>query len=360
MMLRTSIKRWLLHGPLAAYLPLDTLRVILRRVRYNRWNREAFSDLYEHEKMLSDRVRVGNYAAGIKSLIQPGQTVVDLGTGNGILSMLAAARKPKKIYALDHSRFIDVARQLADSNNIDCIEFINKNSRSFEPSEKVDVILHEQMGDDLFSENMLENILELKERMLKPNGIVVPAKFDLYLEPVSLHDEYRVQRFHEHRIEGVDFSVFKDNPLTDKYRTHSYDRHFLIASAFSGLLCKPEPVLSLDLNTLKSLDEIKLQHRSLRTTIAGGRLDGLVLYFRCRFTDIIGFDTSPFNTHTHWGNRFFRADSQPVKPGDKIMLDLNMGSIRMCTTWEYDLSVNAGRVTADNRITAKQTESETV
>ena len=113
MALRSFVINWILNGPLCKYLPLNALRALVRRFRYNRWNRNAFSDLYEHEKMLSDQVRVGNYAAGIKALVQPGQTVVDLGTGNGVLSVLAALRKPARVYAIDHSPFIAVAQHLA-------------------------------------------------------------------------------------------------------------------------------------------------------------------------------------------------------------------------------------------------------
>jgi hypothetical protein len=43
------------------------------------------------------------------------------------------------------------------------IDFQNsKQPESFKPPEKVDVILHEQIGDELFEENMIENLLDLK------------------------------------------------------------------------------------------------------------------------------------------------------------------------------------------------------
>jgi len=348
-------RNWILNGPLSDYLPLNALRQLVRRFRYNRWNRNAFSDLYEHEKMLSDQVRVGNYAAGIKALVKPGQTVIDLGTGNGILSVLAALRNPARVYAIDHSPFIAVAKHLAAANGCSNIEFIEKNSRDFEPEEKVDVILHEQMGDDLFSESMLDNILDLKNRLLKQDGIVVPARFDLYLEPVTLHDEYRVRRFHEHLIDGVDFSSFEDNSLIDSYRSHSYDRQFLPPSAFIKPLCKPEPLISIDLNELQSIDEISMRHNLKRTVTTHGKLDGMVLYFRCRFTDSIEFDTSPFSTHTHWGNRFFRGESQAVKSGDQLAINIEMGAINMCTTWDYKLHVETDG--ADGTVERKHAET---
>lgn len=50
--------------------------------------------------MIADKIRLDLYDDGSKRYIMPGDTVVDLGTGTGILSFLAAQRNPKKIYAI--------------------------------------------------------------------------------------------------------------------------------------------------------------------------------------------------------------------------------------------------------------------
>jgi protein arginine N-methyltransferase 1 len=118
-------------------------------------NADEFSDLYEHEKMLADAIRMNCYRDAIKRYVRPEDVIVDLGTGTGILSFFAAQQKPKKIYAIDHSDFINVARRIAEHNNINNIQFVKTNSRNFTPSEKIDVILHEQIDDNLFDENMI-------------------------------------------------------------------------------------------------------------------------------------------------------------------------------------------------------------
>ncbi len=117
--------------------------------------------------MLADTVRNKSYHDAIKRYIKPGDVVVDLGTGTGILSFYAAEQKPKRIYAIDHSDIIKVARRIAEHNNISNIEFVQTNSRDFAPPENVDIILQEQMGDNLFNENMVQDVLDLKDRLLK-------------------------------------------------------------------------------------------------------------------------------------------------------------------------------------------------
>jgi len=63
---------------------------ISRSVLQDTNNRLQFSNLLLHEQMIADKVRLDFYDAGIKRYIMPGDTVVDLGTGTGILSFLAA------------------------------------------------------------------------------------------------------------------------------------------------------------------------------------------------------------------------------------------------------------------------------
>ena len=58
---------------------------------YGLHNSREFSDLYEHEKMLADPVRVDTYAEAIKRLIKPGDRVMDLGEA-GCLRSLPRAR----------------------------------------------------------------------------------------------------------------------------------------------------------------------------------------------------------------------------------------------------------------------------
>ena len=88
-----------------------------------------------------------------------------------------------------------------------------------------------------------------------------------------------------------------------------------------------------------------------------GKLDQLVLYFRCRFTDSIEFDTSPFSTHTHWDNRFFRGRTQPVNSGDQTAINIEVGTINMCTARGYKLHVETNRLVERKRAERKRAET---
>src|SRR5687767_824071 len=62
----------------------------VRRLYYSMVNADAFDDLFWHDLMLADTVRVDHYARAIAKHVRPGMVVLDLGTGSGVLACLAA------------------------------------------------------------------------------------------------------------------------------------------------------------------------------------------------------------------------------------------------------------------------------
>jgi len=89
-------------------------------------------------------------------------------------------------------------------------------SRDFEAPAPVDVILHEQIGHNLVDEDMVENVVSLRDRVLAKGGIVLPSHFALYADPVQLHADRTMPFGWEHRFHDLDFSFwFYRRPLWD-------------------------------------------------------------------------------------------------------------------------------------------------
>jgi protein arginine N-methyltransferase 1 len=301
---------------------------------YDSANSQEFSDLYEHEKMLADKVRIDTYATGIKRLIKKADVVVDLGTGSGILAIFAA-RQGAKVYAIDHSKFISVAKKIANLNGVYNITFIKTHSKNFVPKEEIDIILHEQIGDDLFNENMVDNLLELKRRLLRRGGKIVPGRFHLYMEPISLYPEFRVPEFEEICIDGIEFS--RAAKEAQEYKSRKYSRRFVEPGGVSYFFGERSPIVTIDLNEIDDVFGFPLVFNASRQALRPGVLDGIYQYFEVVFDEDIRFDTSPLSSRTHWTNRLFRLPQREVATGETIEYVLEMEEIRRTDSWSVSL-----------------------
>ena len=124
-----ALKKWVESKPRLASLAVDI------------WSADYFGRSQIHEKMLADQMRVENYYGAISKHVREGDVVVDLGTGTGILAFFAALQNLAKVYAIEHSQTIEIAKKLAQANQLTNVEFSNGNSKDFEISGKADVIM---------------------------------------------------------------------------------------------------------------------------------------------------------------------------------------------------------------------------
>jgi len=307
---------------------------------YDLSNESNFAGLSEHEEMLSDEVRVSAYHRAIGRYVAPGDVVLDLGTGTGLLAFMASRAGAAKVYAVEHSDFIEVAREIARHNQITNIEFVQANSREFTAPEPVDVVLHEQMGDELFNENMLENLLDARARLLRPGGRILPARFRLFVEPVSFNEAMRVRRFWNIELpDGIDLSTIERSPTAVRFDTGRTEQLWVRPGSVAATIGTPEPLLEIDLHTLASVEALNPTHVTERTSTSDTIVDGYCVWFEAHFDDRldagISLTTSPLAPVTSWGNRMFRLDRE-ISAGDTIRCHVNLGDVVDPATWSIE------------------------
>lgn len=301
---------------------------------YDLMNRQVFTDLVWHERMLADRPRVEAYRKGIAGSVKPGDVVIDLGTGTGILAAMAAKSGASRVYAIDHSDLIEIAKEIARRNGLDNITFVAQNSREFNPPEPVDVLLHEQLGPAAFGENMIMNLLDLKRRALKPGGRIVPAVFDLYIEPVALKDEYLVPKIWDIGGLEVDLAFLQNYPPLEKYLGEFHGLRTVKNFEVDYLLCEPAPILTVDLNTMQGEHDIERRHVVSKPVLRDGPMDGYCIYFRGRFDNGTSFDNAPSSPQTNWENIIIRRPRSSVARGERLSYTIELADIERPRTWE--------------------------
>lgn len=298
-------------------------------------NREHFTEILMHERLLAERARTDVYYRAISRYVAPGDTVIELGTGSGILSLFAARRGARKIVAIDHSDIIDVASRVAEANELGQITFIKTHSKQLRLAERVDVLIHEQIGKYVFDEQMLANVADLRDRLLKPSGRILPGRFEVFLEAAKLRDTHRVPLIWEQDIHGVKFASLRpwyERTVDPGKALHVRPEHI------DYFLCRPEKVLEFDLMTVREKDFPRTISLS-RGVVKSGRLDGFCLYFRALFDDEIVFGNSPGDEITDWIMPFFRVPSRDCATGETIEFTLSMIELTAPEKWRWGCNV---------------------
>jgi len=300
---------------------------------YREFNGWYFAQFSEQEKMLADHPRMDFYHTAISRHVRAGDRVIDLGTGTGILAAFAARQGAAKVYALDHSGILKYARRLAAHNRLEKVEFIATHSRDFKITERVDVILHEQMGDFLFDEAMVANVVDLRDRLLKPEGRIVPARFEFFCEPIKVKDDRHIPFIWELNVHGYDYSCLdRSRPQDTPYYQHaSCD-----LSVIEHFLGEPAPALTVDLQTIREID-LPRQLRLTRTVLNAGRLDGFAVYFRALVDSDLTLSSSPLDSGRapHWGFRILRTEATTFAKGEVVELTLTVQEWAKPDTWRW-------------------------
>ena len=75
-----------------------------------------YAEFEVHRTMIRDRVRTEAFRRAIDAVVRPGDTVLDVGAGSGILSLFAAQAGAARVYAVEQTTIAVLAQQLAAAN----------------------------------------------------------------------------------------------------------------------------------------------------------------------------------------------------------------------------------------------------
>src|SRR5260370_34348229 len=103
--------------------------------------KEEFASPILQERLLLDKARCDAYREAIHRTVKPGDVVVDLGAGTGLLSFFALQAGARHVYAIEMSRIADAAAELIEANGFpDRVTLIRKNSKTMRLPERSAVL----------------------------------------------------------------------------------------------------------------------------------------------------------------------------------------------------------------------------
>ena len=266
-------------------------------------------------QMLSDKVRMDAFRKAIFKTVKQGDIVVDMGAGTGLLGIWAIQAGAAKVYAIEKTDAINLAKEIAKANNcLDKIVFINKNSMGVKLPERANVLISETLGSFGIDENTIQFTNDARERFLLEGGTLIPQSINLFVAPVDDAKTYNKIDFWRH-IPDIDFSPAFEL-FSKKIMVESVNRN--------GLLSSPINIGTLSLT--KQMDE-NFTGRSYIQIEKTGTIHGVAGWFSTTLCDGVEIKTSPSNPETHWKQAFFPfRDSIDVIAGDVLDWSVTIGA----------------------------------
>jgi protein arginine N-methyltransferase 1 len=294
--------------------------------------RLAFSSPAPSDIALADPERVEAWRRAVERYVRPGHVVVDVETGTGHRAFLAASRHPRKLYAVDASRNLDTVQWVARRNGVaDVIEFVREPPQHFHPPERADVLLHELMGHALFEAGMVPRLLDLRARLLKPNGRILPNRFEVFIEPVQLRDEANLPFIWSQRFPSVDYSCLQS---LREAMSPAYFTRLVRSYEVEHLLCEPEPAFTFDLETMKAGSLPRRVHYT-RPVEEAGRLDGFCVFYKACFDAELSFSVTPLRGQNPASMMLLRVDAREYERFQPVCLDLELPDLSDFTSWRW-------------------------
>lgn len=173
---------------------------------------------YDYGRMLADSRRIEAYCAAIKSSVTPNSVVLDVGSGIGLFALEAARAGAAKVIAVDPNPVVLQLKQLAKANNCK-IEIHAKRSQELELEDKADIVVFDLRGAlPLYAES-LATLIDVRNRLAKPNAVLLPNQEDIYLSLVSCPELYAEKKEPWGSTKySVDLSPLQENCLQNWYR----------------------------------------------------------------------------------------------------------------------------------------------
>lgn len=255
-----------------------------------------------HRSMLADLARNRAYESAIRSSVRPGDLVLDIGAGSGLLAMMAARAGAARVVACEADPLLAAtASEIVGRNGFaDVVEIVAQRSTKLERAGALaagaDVIVSEVFSHTLLDERAIETLNHAMTRLARPGARIIPGSASIQVALV----DYRGKVLPPiGEVAGFDLGLFdRHAPRTMSIPLKS--RNLRLRSAAQTLF-------DFDFTRGEAPAE---QRRTMALTSLGGRVNGVVQWIRLQLTQEVSFENRPGpGRWSHWPCVLYPFDS---------------------------------------------------
>ena len=241
-----------------------------------------------HVPMMNDRIRNDAYFAALRAAVTPDTKVLEIGTGSGLLAMMAARLGASRVTTCEAvTEIAATARAIvADNGLTPPVTVVAKMSTTMEigvdMDERADLLVSEILSSEFLGEGVLASIEDAKRRLLKPGARIIPARGSIQFALFGGDDIEKNIRVDE--VYG--FDVRKFNAIVP--RKQYISRNDLNIELLSDAGC----AFSFD---FAGTDRFPLSdRRSIEVAVRrAGRCCGIIQWIRLEMDDTVVFENHP-------------------------------------------------------------------
>lgn len=272
--------------------------------------------------MVLDRVRTELFAEAIRRTVKPGDVVLDVGTGSGVLALLAARAGARRVFAVERGDAHLLARRHVEENGLQgVVEVLHVDLADIDAlPEQPDVIVSEMLGHFAPDEAM-HPIFQRAKALSKPDVRMIPRSYRLLFSVASLPNL------------ASDVAYLRTGlPITlDAIATR-----ILRAPELANV--EPEHLLGPEVpGDLYQVDDNEPTRFACDLVVSrSGSCNALVLAFESELAEGVCLRTSPHDAETHWGQVVFPIEALEVTEGDTlhVVVEPRVMTDRATYLWE--------------------------
>ena len=267
------------------------------------------SALEEHIGYFTDDIRLERFRAAVTRVVRPGDLVVDVGCGSGVLGLLCLQAGASKVWGIDSTPILQAAREtFARAGLGDRYVCISDRSHRVDLPEKVDIAICDHIGYFGFDYSIVDTMQDARRRFLKPGGKLLPSRIRLMLGLVQSSACRQKADAWGRAPVPAELHWLREHGVNSKHAVKLTPPEILAAPATLG---------AIDLNADNP------EFFSFKAELVADRdgvVDGLAGWFECELADGIWMTNSPLASDAiNREQAFLPIDQQlAVKSGETL------------------------------------------